>query len=147
MSFLAPLSLLLGVLATATGDRAVLHDVLNRAQPGQGEGDWAAATALASGALRAGDAAHSVVVVVSDGGLPSNLPPLSAEVRYIPVGNASDNLAIRALAVRPSPTGAQLFASVANYGDVARTVIVSISINGKLYSAQQLTAPPAGSAD
>ncbi len=135
------------VLATATGDKAGLHDVLSRAQAGQGEGDWAAATALASGALRAGDAAHSVVVVVSDGGLPANLPPLPAEVRYIPIGSAADNLALRALAVRATPAGPQLFASVANYGDAARTVIVSISINGKLYSAQQLDVPPAGSAD
>ena len=135
------------VLATATGDKAELHGVLSRARPGQGEGDWAAATALASGALRAGDASHSVVVVVSDGGLPANLPPLPAEVRYIPIGSAADNLAIRALAVRATPAGAQLFTSVANYGDAARTVIVSIAINGKLYSAQQLNVPPAGSSD
>ena len=97
--------------------------------------------------MRAGDTAHSVIVVVSDGGLPANLPPLPAEVRYIPVGGASDNLAIRALAVRATPAGPQLFASVANYGDAARAVIVSVSINDNLYSAQQLTVPAGGSAD
>jgi len=135
------------VLATATGDKAELLDVIRRAQPDQGEGDWAAATALASGAVRAGDAAHSVIVVVSDGGLPANLPPLPAEVRYIPVGSSADNLAIRALAVRATPAGPQLFASVANYGSAGRSVIVSVSINGKLNSAQQLSVPAGGSAD
>jgi Ca-activated chloride channel family protein len=135
------------VLATASGDKAELHDVLSRAQPSQGEGDWPAATALASGAVRAGDATHSVIVVVSDGGLPPNLPPLPAEVRYIPVGSSADNLAIRALAVRASASGPQLFASVANYGAAVRPVIVSVSINGKLYSAQQLTVAPGGSSD
>lgn len=135
------------VLASATSDKTELHDALSRAQPSQGEGDWAAAMALASGAVRAGDAAHSVIVVVSDGGLPANLPPLPAEVRYIPVGSSADNLAIRALSLRASPTGPQLFASVANYSTATRPVIVSISINNKLYSAQQLTVPPGGSSD
>ncbi len=135
------------VLTTATANKSDLYDALNRAQPSQGEGDWAAATALASGAVRAGDAAHSVIVVVSDGGLPANLAPLPAEVRYIPVGTSSDNLAIGALAVRASAAGPQLFASVSNYGPAARPVIVSVSINGKLFSAQQLTVPPGGSSD
>ncbi len=135
------------VLATATADKSDLYDALGRAQPSQGEGDWAAAMALASGAVRAGDAARSVIVVVSDGGLPGGLPPPPAEVRYIPVGASADNLAIRALAVRPSAAGPQLFASVANYGTAGRTVIVSVSINGKLFSAQQLTVPPNGSSD
>jgi Ca-activated chloride channel family protein len=135
------------VLAAATASKSDLYDALRRAQPGQGEGDWAAATALASGAVRAGDAAHSVIVVVSDGGLPANLPPQPAEVRYIPVGSSSDNLAIRALALRASSSGPQLFASVANYGTAVRPVIVSISINNKLYSAQQLTVPAGSSAD
>ncbi len=135
------------VLATATSNKSDLYDVLNRAQPSQGEGDWAAATALASGAVRNGDAAHSVIVVVSDGGLPANLAPLPAEVRYIPVGNSPDNLALRALAVRASAAGPQLFASVSNYGPAARVVIVSVSIDGKLFSAQQLTVPPGDSSD
>ncbi len=135
------------VLATATANKADLNDVLSRAQPAQDEGDWAAATALASGAVRAGDASHSVIVVVSDGGLPANLPPLPAEVRYIPVGSSSDNLAIRALALRATSAGPQLFASVANYGPASRPVIVAVSINGQLYSAQQLTVPPGGSSD
>jgi len=135
------------VLATATADKAELLDAIRRAQADQGEADWPAATALASGAVRAGDAAHSVIVVVSDGGLPGNLPPLPAEVRYIPVGSASDNLALRALAVRATTAGPQLFASVANYGSAARSVIVSVSINGKLDSAQQLSVPAGGSSD
>ena len=132
------------VLASATANKTDLYDALARAAPSQGEGDWAAATALASGAVRAGDAAHSVVVVVSDGGLPANLPPLPVQVRYIPLGSSSDNLAIRALALRPTAGGPELFASVANYGPAVRPIIVSVSINGKLYSAQQLTVPAGG---
>jgi hypothetical protein len=135
------------VLATGTADKTELYDVLSRAHPSQGEGDWPAAMALASGAVRAGDATRSIIVVVSDGGLPANLAPAPAEVRYIPVGTSGDNLALRALAVRASAAGPQLFASVSNYGPASRPVIVSVSINGKLFSAQQLTVPPGGSAD
>ena len=88
-----------------------------------------------------------MIVVVSDGRLPPNLPPLPAEVRYIPIGTSADNLAVRALALRPATGGPQLFASVANYGTANRPVVVSISRNGQLYSVQQLAVPAGGSAD
>jgi Ca-activated chloride channel family protein len=135
------------VLAAATADKQVLRDALNRAHPSDASGDWAAVMALAAGAVRAGNAAQSVIVVVSDGRLPPNLPTLPAEVRYIPIGSSTDNLAVRALALRPAAGGPQLFASVANYGTANRPVVVSISRNGQLYSVQQLAVPAGGSAD
>ena len=46
---------------------------------------------------------QSIIVIVSDGGLPADLPPLPAEVRYVPIGATADNLALRALAVRAGP--------------------------------------------
>jgi hypothetical protein len=135
------------VLAATTANKQVLREALNRAQPSETSGDWAAATALASGAVRAGNAAQSTIVVVSDGGLPLDLPPLPAEVRYLPIGSSADNLALRALALRPAAGRSQLFASVANYGISDRAVIVSVSRNGQLYSAQQLAVPAGGAAD
>jgi hypothetical protein len=103
--------------------------------------------ALAAGSVRAGPAQDSIIVVISDGGLPEDLPPLPAEVRYLPVGVSADNLAVRALAVRATDSGPQLFASVANYGDSDRAVILSISIDGQLTTAEQLQVPAGGTAD
>lgn len=133
------------VLASATNDKATLRTALNRAAVEEGLADWEGALALASGMVRASSQAQSTIIIVSDGGLPSEgLPPLPGEVRYLPVGNSADNLAISALALRPTATGPQLFAAVSNSGDVDRDVIVSISIGGQLFSAQQLRVPAGG---
>jgi hypothetical protein len=131
------------VLASATSDKDALLEALSRARPGATPADWESALALAAGAVRAGDVARSTVVIVSDGGLPtSGLPPVAGQVRYVPIGQSADNLAISALALRPTANGTQLFASVANYGDQARDVIVSVKVNGDLFTAQKLTVLP-----
>ena len=130
------------VLASATGNKDVLREALGRAAVSEGPADWEAALALAAGAVRAGSAARSIVVLVSDGGLPAEgLLSLPGEVRYVPIGTSANNLAFEALALRPAASGPQLFANVANRGDADRAVIVSVYIGGQLYSAQQLNVP------
>lgn len=127
------------VIASATGDKESLRAALAQARVSSGAVNWPAAVALAAGMERAGRLDQSSVVIVSDGGLPAQgLPPLPGDVRYVPIGTSSDNLAIEALALRPASNGPQLFAKVANYGDADRAVIVSIYRDGQLYTAQQL---------
>jgi hypothetical protein len=135
------------VLAAGTGDKDTLRAALNSAVVTQGTADWEAAFALAGGAARAGLLADTRIVIFSDGGLPENLPPLPGDVRYVPIGSSADNLGFEALSLRPAGKGPQLFARLANYGEADRTAIVSISIGGDLFSAQQLTVPARGSAD
>ncbi len=129
------------VLASATGDKELLRSALAKGRVEEGPGDWEAAVALASGAVRAASEEKSTVVIISDGGLPEGLPPLPGDVRFVPIGASADNLAIIALALRPTTPGPQLFAAVTNHGDTPRAVIVSISIAGQLFSAQQLNVP------
>lgn len=135
------------VLAADADDKDTLRAALARAVAAPTPADWEAAFALAAGAVRGARLDESTVVIVSDGGLPDDLPPLPGEIRYVPVGAVADNVAVAALSVRPAPGGPQLFARVANYGDGDRTVIVSILQNGQLFSAQQLDVPAGGSAD
>jgi hypothetical protein len=135
------------VLAPATSNKDVLREALDRALPAEVPADWEAAAALAAGSVRAGSAEESIIVVVSDGGLPDDLPPLPSEVRYLPIGQSADNLSLQALALRPADGGPQLFASVANHGDADRAVIVSISIDGQLRTAEQLLVPAGGLAE
>ena len=132
------------VLAPPTSNQEVLRTALAQATPSEAPADWEAALALAAGTVRAGQASESVVVIISDGGLPPDLPPLPAEVRYLPVGSSADNLAIQALALRATSSGPQLFANVANYGDAERRVLISLSIDGQLHTAQELTVPANG---
>jgi Ca-activated chloride channel family protein len=138
-------------LASAEDDKTELTQALESAQPSNSIANWEAAFALAAGASSslggingpAGDGTS--IVIVSDGGLPKQgLPPLPGEVRYIPVGQGSENLAVSALALRPSPSGLELFTQVTNYGDLEQQTILSIYSGNRLIKAQQMNVPAGG---
>jgi hypothetical protein len=122
------------VLAAATDDRRVLHTALESAQPAATEADWPAALALAAGAIQG--ARDARLVIVSDGGLPADLPPLPEETIYIPLGQQSENLAISALATRQSEAGPQLFAGVRNTGSRDQQGLLSIRFDGNLVDSR-----------
>lgn len=137
------------ILASAETDKTRLHHALAQSSPGQGGADWEAAFALAAGAAGLdaspdpGGSRGATIVILSDGGLPfSGLPPLPAEVRYVPVGQESANLAISALALRPARSGAELFSSVSNYGDSPRSALLSFYADSQLIDARRLDLPP-----
>ncbi len=125
------------VLASASADKRELTAAIDSARPSVGSANWEAAFALASGAN--GSVAHSTTVIVSDGGLPAHTPPLTGEVRYVPIGEQAANLGISALSLRPAQGGPQLFAGVANYGEAEAQTILTITLDGQLFNAQQLT--------
>jgi len=124
------------VLASATSDKRELYDVVETATPENSTADWAAAFALASGAAQGFRSAR--VVIVSDGGLPDDLPPLPADSVYIPVGVSGENLAISALATRNSESGVVLFASVTNEGTIPQTAVLSVGVDGALFDAREV---------
>lgn len=138
-------------LISAENDKSELERALNAAQASQSIADWQAAFALAAGAASSLNGSNgqsgkeNQIVIVSDGGLPkSGLPALPGEVRYLPIGKDSDNLAVSALALRPSPSGLELFAQATNYGDREQQAILSIYSDGKLLKAQQIDVPAGG---
>jgi hypothetical protein len=128
------------VVASAETDRTEIRRALDAAQPTNGAANWNAALALAAGALSR-QADQPTTIIISDGGLPQNLPPLPGEVRYVPIGEASDNVSIAALSLRPTKNGAELFASVTNNGDADRSVILSLYRGDALLNAQTLDLP------
>jgi hypothetical protein len=125
------------VIASAATDRAEIKRALDEAYPTNGTANWTAALALAAGALSR-QADQPTTIIISDGGLPQNLPPLPGEVRYVPIGQASDNVSIAALSLRPTPNGAELFARVTNHGDTDRSIILSFYRDDALLNAQSL---------
>lgn len=133
------------VLAAATGDRTILHRALDAAQPDPAPADWAAAFALATGAAQGFRDAR--IILVSDGGLPDDLPPLPAESVYIPIGESGENLAITALATRDTDAGPQLFASVANEGLLDRESLLSLTLDGTLFDSRRITVPAGSNAN
>jgi hypothetical protein len=127
-------------LIASETDKSLLKAALSKAQVTQGSVDWSAAFALAAGATRNG--INSTVVIVSDGGLPdTGLPSLPSEVRYIPIGQSDNNLAISALALRASKGVPQLFAEVTNYSGADRKILLSLYLENDLFDARQLDVP------
>lgn len=125
------------VLAAATDDRRVLRAALESAQPAASEADWPAALALAAGAAQG--ARDTRLVIVSDGGLPTDLPPLPGETIYVPIGESGENLAISALATRQGEAGPQLFAAVRNTGSLDQQGLLSIRFDGDLTDSRTVT--------
>ncbi len=121
------------VLTPYTTDREALRAAIDGAQAGTGRADWLAALTLASaGGAGAEDFA---VVLLTDGGVgeADNLPSISipGAVRFVQVGQSSENVALTALAARALPGQApQLFAQITNYGAVDAEVIFSLRVDG-----------------
>lgn len=132
------------VLVSAASDKTVLRRALAEAQPTTATPNWEAALALAAGAAQG--FRDGRIVIVSDGGLPADLPPLPTTPVYLPVGESSENLAISALATRATEAGPQLFASVANEGALDRQALFSLSLDGLLYDSRRISVPAGGSA-
>jgi hypothetical protein len=133
------------VLAAATNDRTVLRQALENVQPEAAAGNWAAAFALATGAAQGFSDAR--ILIISDGGLPQDLPPLPVESLYIPIGSSGENLAISALATRDTESGPQLFASISNEGAIDREALLSITLEGTLFDSRHITVPAGSSAN
>lgn len=131
------------VLASATNDRDLLRQALVTAQPEAGAADWRAAFALAAGAVQG--YRDGQVIVVSDGGLPADLPPLPAALHYIPVGRVAANLAISTLATRNTADGSVLLAQATNYGDTVADALFSLTVDGTLFDSRRITLPAAES--
>lgn len=136
------------VLAAASRDKLVLRQAIRAAQPGSAAADWDAALTLAAAGAVGVD--ELKVVVISDGGLPPDLPAVPGDVRFVPVGARADNLAIAALAVAQLPgQPPQLFLRIANYGDRDAEVILDLRVDERdaLYTARRYTVPANGYRD
>lgn len=134
------------ILATASRNTAELARALQSANATPGNADWSAALALANGS--ASNQSETTVVLISDGGLPASVSAVNGNVRYIPIGQSAENLAIRALAVRANANGEpQLLVSVHNYGTQPQPATLSIYINNQLFHARQLTVAAAKNSD
>ncbi|HVU13952.1 MAG TPA: BatA and WFA domain-containing protein [Phototrophicaceae bacterium] len=132
------------VLVPYTGDQSLLRNAITGAQPSASSADWTAALTLAAAGSQG--SADFNAVIISDGGLgdSAQLPAIPGTLRYIPIGKASDNLAISALATRALPgQPPQLFAQISNYGSDAARVVFDLTVDGKLLAAQDVDVPAA----
>jgi hypothetical protein len=134
------------VAQSYTSDRATLRSALGRLKVDSATPDWNAALTLAAAGYAGAE--KFTILVLSDGGLPPNLPAIPGEIKYLPIGSQSVNSAISALAIADDPSGGpQLYAKVTHYGDTSAEVIFSLKLDDALHSAQTVTIPANGGAD
>jgi hypothetical protein len=124
------------ILAASITDRPLLYDALDGADAMAVEADWDSALALTSGAVQGFEEAR--VVIISDGGLPGDSPPVPAEVDFIQIGSDSANLAISAIASRATGDDLFLYVRVTNYGIDDQSTIISIDVDGKLQESREI---------
>jgi Ca-activated chloride channel homolog len=128
------------VLAAATTDRPLLRRMLQSVTVENHTADWPAAFALA--AASAQGTREVKFVIVSDGKLPDSLPPLPGSVDFISVGEATENLALAALATRRSPDGDVLLAGVTNNGRQSQDTLLTLYLDGVLFDSRRLSIAP-----
>jgi hypothetical protein len=121
-------------------DRTILEDAITAITPTDTPANWEPALALAAASAAAQP--NSTIVILSDGAIPADLPPLPAPVQWLPIGTGSDNQAIVALAARESRSGPQLFAQLVNYADTPAEVLLEIRVDGQLFDARNVSLPP-----
>lgn len=124
------------VAATATNDRGLLSNALLAAKPKLTSADWHAAFSLVNGSLQG--VRQSRIIIVSDGGLPDDLPPLAGDPVFIPVGAASENLAISVIGNRELAGQSELLVGVANNGPAEQSALLSIYLDEQLYDSRRI---------
>jgi Ca-activated chloride channel family protein len=125
------------VLASSTNDKNELRTALELAEARAESVDWGAALALAAGAAQGFE--ESQIVIISDGGLTGNLPPVPFELVYLPVGERDQNLAVSSLAIRPTEEGSQLFAQINNHGGEDQQAILTLEADGVLFDSKRIS--------
>jgi hypothetical protein len=132
----------LEVPVSSTTDRRLLRDSINAIQISNGGGSDLGPALTLAGALAAREP-DSEIAVLSDGNvsLPSNIS-VPATVRYFPIGERNDNVAISALALQPSAGGQTFFAQTTNYGPAPVTRRLDVFLDGVLFNAYNVTIEP-----
>lgn len=135
------------VLAASTTDRRQMYDAIRATTLSiGGRGDLSQALALAT-ALAAREP-DSEVAIISDGNVetPTDIR-VPATVRYFPIGQRAENVAISAMALQPTPAGQTLFVQVSGYGPAPVSRRLDLYLDGALFNAYELNLGPDGTPD
>jgi len=119
-----------------TNSAGQLREALNALEPTDGPSNLRDALILA--VPMAGD--EGEIVVFSDGAVPdiSDLDLRGRALRFVRVGERSDNFAIVALNVRPVGKTQQVFVGLANFANHDRSAVLRLRLDGKLIDARQV---------
>ena len=134
------------VLSALSSDKTALKRALGAAKPLDTSSDLREAIVLAASLLR--DKQNPQIYVLSDGAAPNigDLQLGNAGLQFVKIGRSSENLALTALDVRRPYSkggGAQLFATISNFGAREKTVNLELSRDDSLLEVRPVTVPAA----
>lgn len=132
------------VRLASSRDRRQAQLAIDRIQPGTSGSDITVALELASAI--AARQAGTEIVVLSDGRveLPERLA-LKGQLRYMPVGSSGENQAISLLNLEAKLDGSvSAFIQVSNYGSALAKRRLSLTADGRLFNAYDLSIPAGG---
>ncbi len=135
------------VLAASTTDRRQMYDAIRSVTLNVG-GRSDLSQALALAAALAAREPDSEVAIISDGNVdvPADIR-VPATVRYFPVGQRTENVAISAMAIQPGLAGQTLFVQATSYGSASVSRRLDLYLDGALFNAYDLNFGPDGAAD
>lgn len=135
------------VLAASTTDRRQMYEAIRSITLNAGgRSDLSQALALAT-ALSAREP-DSEIAIISDGNveIPADIR-VPATVRYFPVGQRAENVAISAMALQPGPAGQMLFVQATSYAPAPVSRRLDLYLDGALFNAYELNFGPDGAAN
>ena len=110
------------IVASVTGNRQAMHQALDAVTAGNGSADLSTALSLASGIVRAGDAARAFLY--SDGivePMTANFGGLPFPIEYHRIGVSGENVGLTSLVVRAGSQAPAAYLHVQNFGQQARS--------------------------
>ncbi len=125
-------------LVLRDGDGPAFRRALDRLEPGAGPADWDSAAALAAGLATAPD---TLTLVVSDAAFVSSLPALPGGMRFLTVGEPTQNVGISALALRHSGAGQEVLVRLVNASATAAPRTLTLYLDGTPWRQRELTLP------
>ena len=134
------------VLAPLTAEKNSLKRAVDNARKTDTSSDLRESIVLAASLLR--DKKNPQIYVFSDGAAPAlqDLDVGKVGLQFVKIGSSDDNLAITALDARRDYGGtnnAQVFATVSNFGDSAKTINLELSRDGNLLTVRPMKVPAA----
>jgi len=112
------------VLLAHSHDKTEMREVLDATTVSYGEANWGAVFALANASVTVPD---HLVVLLSDGDFPEDdISLYTDQFQYRQIGSSDNNIGIDAFSISPAGSGSELFIKIRNYGDSAKSALLSI---------------------
>jgi Ca-activated chloride channel family protein len=127
------------VLLAHSQDKSEMREVVEAANVSFGEANWKAVFALANASITVPD---HLVVLLSDGKFPKDdISLYTDQFEYRQVGSSENNVGINAFSISLAESGSELFIKVHNYGDSAKSALLSIFQEEELLQVNPIEIP------